>query len=396
LISAITLIAAEHKNREFISEVHVKFLLSVIKRPTALSDDDADSPYWDELRNAFDEKKSLMAEGLLEESDEFPMKGVALEALRMATEHNDLLQEPVRRMGGLEDLALRVKACTSSLQKTTKVQESFSELEVIGRILENLTFRNSTNVEQLVHNIELMQPVLKTMEQCKQALSQPCFEVDEASTHPAAIECLTSMLRVLVNLTNEYSQGCEAFGRLGGLSIAAECLILFGTEQYDALVLALGLLVNATEHSQYHRLQIRGIVFKRKVSKSRTSETQVITALQSVCQLFGTLIEQRSKTGTPRAALSSMDFGLCSPRASGGTAVALSDALMSYSAILLGVLAQEPENHADIREALGPEIDEKVSGILRQFLKDHEEAGILTEEVEDSITKVLDALQNAK
>ena len=45
------------------------------------------------------------------------MKGVALEALRMATEHNDLLQEPVRRMGGLEDLALRVKACTSSLQK---------------------------------------------------------------------------------------------------------------------------------------------------------------------------------------------------------------------------------------------------------------------------------------
>ena len=76
------------------------------------------------------------------------------------------------------------------------------------------------------------------------------------------------MLRVLVNLTNEYSQGCEhniahehiaphiqssrceAFGRLGGLSIAAECLILFGTEQVLRFVCDLS--VSAAVIISYH------------------------------------------------------------------------------------------------------------------------------------------------
>ena len=68
-----------------------------------------------------------------------------------------------------------------------------------------------------------MGPVFDVMKQCKETLTAPCFELDEESNHPgalmptlalstehrsaAALECLTSMLKVLVNLTNEYIPG---------------------------------------------------------------------------------------------------------------------------------------------------------------------------------------------
>jgi len=266
------------------------------------------------------------------------------------------------------------------------------ELEVIGKIVENATFRNQENVEQLVHHLELMGPACEVITHCKKILSQPCFEIDEESTHPAAIECISSMFRILMNLTNENVPGYKKFGHLDGLHVTTECLVLFDASQFDMLMLALALLVNTTEHSESNRLRLRSVSF-RTAGKSKRDSERKVTALESICKLFTDLIEQQKSGGKQAVSKMATLREEDEKSKAGGTVKALSDALMSYTAILIGVLSKEPDNYKDFKEILGDKF-QQVSIVIQQHLKDQAEVGVLSAEMETSLTSILVALES--
>jgi len=393
-VMAIAMLSVEPLDRRYISEAHTKVLLAALKRPNAITAADKGKSckaLWKDLYSVLAAKFPKIADAVEGKGAEvFPLKELALEALRLATEHNDVLQDPFRKMGGLEELRDRMRACCGVLQKSGGVLATLTELEQVGRVLESLTFRNAGNVAHLVHQLELMDPLCEVIQFCKKQLTEPCFEIDEESSHLAAVECISSMLRVLINLTNENAAACKAFANLDGLFITTECLMLFDADQYDLLVLALGLLINSTEHSEYNRLQMRSV--RVKDTKSRRGPAQKIGAVAVISKLFVNLLQQQKQA---MSKLSTSTDNPVDALGRGGTVKALGDALSSYVAMLIAVLSSEPDNRREFLEVLGEEDFKELTAVLMQHLKDQEDIGILTHQIDESIRHMLHVLDPA-
>lgn len=170
-------------------------------------------------------------------------------------------------------------------------------LGVCLSVLDSVTFMSDGNRCAVLHDGAV--PVcLGALHACVQLASgSGSSAATMVADKAAVVECALSALRLLVNLTNHYQDGCDALGETGAMQMV-RLVLDFPTQlgeqhRYDVSILGLGVLVNLVEQSASMRT-----LLARTRSGDPSEHGQPQCPVASLARLF--VAKAATPSGGPR------------------------------------------------------------------------------------------------
>ncbi|XP_028404980.1 wings apart-like protein homolog [Dendronephthya gigantea] len=184
-------------------------------------------------------------------------------------------KEGVRKLGGLDYIVDLVSTSVVNIKdNTAELIKHDKEIESIKRclkLIENVTLHDRANQIYLVscRKSSLVVALSRLLRVCIQSIIEDHL-VPESIFFKMTLDCVKSIMRVYLNLTHDNDGESETIGQQASLIPTLLLCVLqvpqfvSAEEQFDILVLALGLLINLMEHSKQNIASL--VVLKTRLS----------------------------------------------------------------------------------------------------------------------------------
>ncbi|XP_074649242.1 uncharacterized protein LOC141904544 [Tubulanus polymorphus] len=279
------------------------------------------------------------------ELSEISTGNLAMETLLSLTSRRagDWFKDEMRHLGGLEHIVDTVSECSdeldeNSLEITTVTIEHLKKIERCLRVLEHVTYLNSDNQMFLIsyNTSVLVNCLCMLLKLCIRLLAFNSINTDlESSNKPSPVrtvlDCLMAVLKVLLNITHDNEWGSAKVGSLDGiLAIVLRCTqtvseSLPHDEQFDLLVLSLGLLINLTEHNEANRrMLVNTSILLDPLAPTPTDEDDEPNTVGAL-QLLTSLFNQKEQAASQLEDSVSKPSAGAAMSADGGAATAAAD-----------------------------------------------------------------------
>uniref|UniRef100_T1IWX2 WAPL domain-containing protein n=1 Tax=Strigamia maritima TaxID=126957 RepID=T1IWX2_STRMM len=164
-------------------------------------------------------------------------------------------------MRELDRNRIKVRELCEEVQRKGKGHAKHLNLDHI-----TVTLMNNENQLYLIDckNSSLIESMVKVLKICIVAL--PSYAIEDKCEKDTSgftlMNCILSLLKVFLNLTNDNSKGCSRIGEEEGLiEVALHCMLHISKmippdQVFDLLVLMLGMLINLMEQCTYNRKRL--------------------------------------------------------------------------------------------------------------------------------------------
>merc|ERR1712168_503977 len=176
--------------------------------------------------------------------------------------------------------------------------ETIKKIDRCLRVLENVSYQNDSNQNYLIlyESSTLIKSITRTMKCIENMLPSNIVSVDgegktdKCCTGFVLFSCILSILRVLLNLTHNNVTGASLTGQQAGfIQSVLACVFTVpqyvpAEEQFDLLVLSLGLLINVIENCDGNR----DVLVNTEVVTSFSAMTgnAAVSSIDALVQLF--------------------------------------------------------------------------------------------------------------
>lgn len=364
---------------------------------------------------------------------------LAMESLLSLTSRRagEWFKEELRNLGGLDHIVDTIDDCVSCLGQdldeddtcTADLKlERICKIDRCLRVVESVTLMNSENQVYLIKykNCQLVTSIARVLQWCATALVQlaAVFDMsDKESTGYVLFNCMQSVLKVLLNITNNNTLGSSRVGEEEEFfEVALKCIfhiprIIPNHQLFDLHVLTLGLVINLVEncstncqriidagipphHEESERVpSVRLLVnlYLEKEEQARQEEAKTNSLLDGEKQQD----EEEDKeaesttTTTPQTAQDELENTLTKALQKAGKHMEAS-IVAAYIAILLGCIVKEMKDQAkEIKLQLPGNDFSSMLQILKRFLNFMNLTGTVGNSALNSIQRVIDVLESS-